>query len=216
MFADAQAGLDWLKSLGEVEPPARLVENILRATTGTPQALRAARKPAAERLREWAGPVFAPVFSTLMQPRFALSFGMAFFSITVLLNAAGFRVGDLRHADLRPSAVHNGMVRQYYETQARVVKYYENIRLVYEIESRVRDLKKATTPEENTPPATERERKNNTSEEPDLKNNQNWSRDDSQPVLASLPQRPLADGRLELPTRVDPLSILDDAGRRSL
>ena len=35
-----------------------------------------------------------------------------------------------------------GITRTYYATQARVVRYYENIRLVYEIESRVRDLRR--------------------------------------------------------------------------
>src|SRR5258707_4131433 len=34
LFADAEAGRNWLKSLTEVEPPAGLVENILASTTG--------------------------------------------------------------------------------------------------------------------------------------------------------------------------------------
>ncbi|HEV2718255.1 MAG TPA: zf-HC2 domain-containing protein, partial [Terriglobales bacterium] len=34
LFADAQAGRNWLKGLTEVEPPASLVNNILASTTG--------------------------------------------------------------------------------------------------------------------------------------------------------------------------------------
>ena len=34
LFAEADAGRRWLKSLAEVEPPANLVHNILLATTG--------------------------------------------------------------------------------------------------------------------------------------------------------------------------------------
>ena len=34
-----------------------------------------------------------------------------------------FRPNDIRHLDLRPSAIRHS----YYETQGRVVKYYENI-----------------------------------------------------------------------------------------
>ena len=41
--------------------------------------------------------------------------------------------------------------RTYYETTGRVVKYYENIRFVYEIESRVREFKRVTAPPEPSP-----------------------------------------------------------------
>src|SRR5580698_2323429 len=34
LFAEVQAGQQWLRSLDEVEPPAYLVHNILTATTG--------------------------------------------------------------------------------------------------------------------------------------------------------------------------------------
>ena len=68
-----------------------------------------------------------------------MSFGMAFFSITMLLGIAGFHMSDLRHLDLSSK----GVTKTYYATEARVIRYYENIRLVYEIESRVRDLRRA-------------------------------------------------------------------------
>ena len=83
------------------------------------------------------------MFAPLVTPRFAMSFGMAFFSITMLLNVAGFHVSDLKHVDLSAK----GMEKTYYTTEARVVRYYENLRLVYEIESRVRDLRRAARPE---------------------------------------------------------------------
>ena len=92
-----------------------------------------------ERLKGRLAPVFAPVVT----PRFAMSFGMAFFSITMLLDIAGFHFTDLRHWDLSSK----GIQKTYYATEARVVRYYENMRLVYEIESRVRDLRRAATPD---------------------------------------------------------------------
>ena len=57
------------------------------------------------------------------------------------------RLSDLRHVDLRPSAIR----RNYYETSGRVVKYYENIRFVYEIQARVRQFKEATAPAQSAP-----------------------------------------------------------------
>ena len=85
------------------------------------------------------------------QPRFAMSFGMAFFSLSISLSLAGVKVSDVRRVDLRPSAIK----RTYYETTGRVVKYYENIRFVYEIESRVREFKRVTAPAGTGPQGTE-------------------------------------------------------------
>lgn len=148
MLAAAQAGMIWLKSLPEVEPPRNLVRNILIATSGAEAAAPVRRAaPWQEWLRGWTRPL-APVFSAVRQPRFALSLGMAFFSVTVLLNAAGLHLSSLRAADLRPSAIQENLTRTYNETTARAVKYYENIRLVYEIESRVREFRNAAREED--------------------------------------------------------------------
>jgi hypothetical protein len=189
MFAEIEAGQHWLKSLQEVEPPANLVKNILIATSGMEsyrlQDATAPAQPAlGERIREWTDSFLAPVWSTVRQPRFAMSFGMAFFSLSVALSVAGVKPSDIKQADLS----RNGLRRTYYTTTARVVKYYENIRLVYEIESRVQELKKATTPAESTPKEREKNRKNDTSGQPEPRQERNYSRDENQPVLASLPE----------------------------
>ena len=68
------------------------------------------------------------------------------------------------------------------------MKYYENIRFVYEIESRVREFKQCTAPAEPRAARTETERKNNTSEQPEQKQERNYSQGENQPVLA-LPDR---------------------------
>ena len=144
LFAEAEAGRRWLKSLDEVEPPANLVHNILVATTGH-ESKRVVRRTApavswTDELRRGCGRYSLPCFAMSRQPRFAMSFGMAFFSLSISLSLAGVKASDVRHVDLRPSAIK----RTYYETTGRVVKYYENIRFVYEIESRVREFKRVT------------------------------------------------------------------------
>jgi hypothetical protein len=117
-----------------------------------------------------------------------MSFGMAFFSLSVALSVAGVKVNDLAHVNLRPSAIR----RSYYETSGRVVKYYENIRFVYEIESRVREFKRATTPAEPAPQEeNNKQRKNdNTSGQPDQNQERNYSQGENQPVLAAAPDDP--------------------------
>jgi hypothetical protein len=196
LLQEAEAGRTWLKSLEEVEPPAELVTNILLHTTGLSSAQRrTARKLAATswigRIRGWGTLIASPVVAVARQPRFAMSFGMAFFTLSVSLSVAGVRLSDLRHVDLRPSAVR----RSYYETTGRVVKYYENIRFVYEIESRVRQFKEATAPagqpsqQQNNNDRKDKT-KNDTSGQPEPRQERNYSQEGNQPVFASLPKDP--------------------------
>src|SRR6202142_4630139 len=154
LFAEVQAGRNWLKDLTEVEPPVSLVTNILASTTGVDtQRLRvnvsAPQRSAGwlERAQAWASGTMQPIWATVRQPRFAMSFGMAFFALSVALSVLGVKPADLRQISLRPSAIRH----TYYNTQARVVRYYENIRFVYEVESRVRELKCNVAPAEPRP-----------------------------------------------------------------
>jgi hypothetical protein len=193
MFTEIQVGQHWLKSLTEVEPPANLVSNILTATSGLDsyrlqQPVAARYQPSlGERIREWTDSFFAPIWGTVRQPRFAMSFGMAFFSLSVALSVFGVKPRDLKQVDLS----RNGLTRTFYSTQGRVVKYYENIRLVYEIESRVREFKKVTAPEP-AEPEKDKEHKNNSSGAPEPRQDRNYACDETQPVLAALPDAPPA------------------------
>jgi len=194
LWAEAQEGHRWLKSLADVEPPVNLVNNILIATTGLDttrlraQAIQPSQPSVIDRFRDLLGTFVSPVWALARQPRFVMSFGMAFFSLSVALSVAGVKVNDLAHVNLRPSAIR----RSYYETSGRVVKYYENIRFVYEIESRVREFKRATTPAEPAPEEeNNKQRKNyNTSGQPDQKQERNYSQGENQPVLAATPDDP--------------------------
>ena len=107
---------------------------------------------------------------------------------SLALSAMGVKPADVAKIDVRPSA----LKRTYYTTQGKVVKFYENIRFVYEIESRVREFKRSTTPAEPGPEKPNQKRKNNsdTSGQPDQKQERNYSREENQPVLAGLPELP--------------------------
>src|SRR5271169_4500757 len=183
MFQEAAAGKHRLVELEDIEPPKQLVHNILALTIGTVAETSTKPTPVSEswldRLKGKISPVFAPVVT----PRFAMSFGMAFFSITMLANIAGLHVADLKHVDMSAK----GLQKTYYSTQARVVRYYENIRLVYEIESRVRDLRRAARPEKQEESTPKNPKKGNSTQQEQDRKYQNYSRDASQPVLASCP-----------------------------
>ncbi len=160
LFEDALQGMQWLRKLDEVEPPRNLVHNILAATSAaavTDETPREERLPARE--PAWRR-ILLPILSGAVQPRFVTSFAMAFFSISLTLTMAGVRLGDLAHMDWRPGSIRKAAILQYTQVENRVVKYYENMRLVYEIESRVRELRKAADvpQEENKQP--ERQKQN--------------------------------------------------------
>jgi hypothetical protein len=186
LFAEVEAGRNWLKDLTEVEPPVSLVTNILASTTGVDtQRLRvnvAAPQPRitwVEKAQAWASGTMQPFWATVRQPRFAMSFGMAFFALSVALSVLGVKPADLRQVSLRPAAIRH----TYYNTQARVVRYYENIRFVYEVESRVRELKRSVTPAEPAP--AKKDHKNDTTQQPEQKQERNYSQTENHLVLAS-------------------------------
>lgn len=196
--AEARAGMRLLHALDDAEPPRNLVHNILAQTIGALPSEHAVVPPRGEGWLEKLKGRLAPVFAPVVTPRFAMSFGMAFFSITMLLGIAGFRFGDVRHWDLTSK----GIQRTYYATEARVMRYYDNMRLVYEIESRVRDLRKAATPDntqnsqqpeqQQETPATNPNNNPKTAPKSEVRpqhegNHPGYSRDMGGPELASCP-----------------------------
>jgi hypothetical protein len=92
------------------------------------------RTPAASRFSLRA------ITHTMMQPRLAMTAAMAFFSIALTLNLTGVRLNELSVSDLKPS----NLRRTFYQADASVVRYYDNLRVVYELESRVQDLKRSS------------------------------------------------------------------------
>jgi hypothetical protein len=189
LFAEVDAGRRWLKGLEEIEPPKNLVHNILARTTGVEEGrfvpMVEPRATWQERWLGWLRPTLATSWVAVRQPRFAMSMAMAFFSVSMALNVTGIRLGDLRKIDLRPSAIE----RSYKQTQGQVVKYYRNIRLVYDIESKLRELKQTTTPAEPGPATPQKRRDDSSQKHPQKDRNQerNYAHDETQPLLASTP-----------------------------
>lgn len=91
----------------------------------------------------WQRPSVVLLRKTVFEPRMALVAAMAFFSISFTLNLLGVKLTSFRIADLQPQAMRRAVSRQYAEANARVVHYYENLRIVYEVESRVHQLRQA-------------------------------------------------------------------------
>lgn len=180
MFIDARLGADLLRKLHKArpEPPADLLARIL-STTGPQEDSKPLPMPQHSKLG-LSAPVFAPaetipaayaaspyvpakvlpfrrriassfrfgaIRHTLMQPRLAMTAAMAFFSIALTLNLTGVRITELRASDFTPSSIK----RTFYDTNARVVRSFDNLRVVYELESRVRDLQRDNDDSDSSP-----------------------------------------------------------------
>jgi hypothetical protein len=194
LLAEAEAGRGWLKGLTEVEPPASLVTNILASTTGVDTQRLWAHTPVRQPRVSWLEHVQAsflePLWAMVRQPRFAMSFGMAFFALSVGLTVAGVKPSDIRSIDLRPTAIRH----TYYNTQARVVRYFENARTVYEVEAALHGIKRNLTPAVESAPKERKEHKNDTTQQPEQKQERNYSQRDGQLILAAAHRGPSLNG----------------------
>ena len=172
MFADAQRGAALLSMLKthRPEPSAALFERILAQTSGAASmpgshpnahtavllpnsapAIDTAHGTGVGNLQAVPGNVIAfpvrpagrfnlrAIGQAMLQPRLAMTAAMAFFSIALTLNLTGVHLNELKASDLKPV----NLERSFSDANARAVRYYENLRVVYELESRVRDLQHA-------------------------------------------------------------------------
>jgi hypothetical protein len=147
LYEAARKGREWLEFLSpEPEPPEWLLDKILAATgpgravsdlpaAAGPNAVPAFVPPV------WQQPGFFARMRSSAQPRMLMTAAMAFFSIALTMNLAGVELKDLRLADLRPRAVRSYMERQLNMASVPVVRYYDHLRFVHEVESRVRELR---------------------------------------------------------------------------
>jgi anti-sigma factor RsiW len=183
LYEEARKGREWLEFLSpEPEPPEWLLEKIL-ATTGPgtsldhaagglpapagPNAVPALVPPV------WQQPGFMARIRAGAQPRLLMTVAMAFFSIAFTLNLAGVRLSDLRMANLRPSAVQSYMVRQLTMASVPIVRYYDHLRFVYEVEARVRELRSQTDQGDEQPKQTQPVTPGETRQNPDHKHGGN-------------------------------------------
>ena len=148
LFEEARRGREWLEFLSpEPEVPAGLLDKIL-AQTGPGQiegfGLMPATSHGTPTLQPWQQPGFVGQVRRFAQPRLLMTVAMAFFSIALTLNLTDVRLSSLRLSDLRPSAVRSFMERRLTMASTPIIRYYDHLRFVYEVESRMRELRRST------------------------------------------------------------------------
>jgi len=134
---DVRRAMELCQAAPELEPAPWLIQKIMRATVGE-------RKPGwAER---WAA-FFRPTF----QPRVAYTVAMAIFSLSVIVNAAGINLRSLTVQELNPLTWVLKANRARHLYAARAEKFYYDLRVVIEIESRLRQLRSHSEEEQEAP-----------------------------------------------------------------
>jgi hypothetical protein len=149
LFEEARKGREWLEFLSpEPEVPEGLLDRILAQTgPGQIEGFGLAPSTGAAILPmppAWQRPGFVGHVRRFAEPRLMMTAAMAFFSIALTLNLMGIRVTSLRMSDLRPTAVRSYMQRQISTASTPLIRYYDHLRFVYEVESRMREFRRTT------------------------------------------------------------------------
>ena len=136
---DSRAVMAFAGGAEEVEPPPQLVTRILYdLATQRERALEKKRGPLAV-LGQFLGPI--------LQPRFAMGMAMTILSLAMLARAARIDVRQLSLSDLDPVKVWRNVDDRAHRGWTRAVKFYESLRFVYEIRSRLTELTAEEAPE---------------------------------------------------------------------
>jgi anti-sigma factor RsiW len=128
-----------LHGMQELETPPRLVYSILDKTLGPRDSVTGWRA-----LLGWV--------RAIASPRFAYGAVSVAATLMVLLTASGFSWRKPKIADLSPVNVYRNADRQAHLVYARGSKFVSDLRVVYEIQSRLhQDNEIPTTPEDTLP-----------------------------------------------------------------
>jgi hypothetical protein len=130
MARDVQAAVGFMAKVEHVEPPPELLTRIVFEL---PRLKPEARDRGG--VRAWARQWLQPV----LQPRFAMGFAMTILSFSLLSRAIGINPRQLTLDDFRPVRIWQTLDDRIYRSWQRSVKFYENIRFVYEIQTQLRE-----------------------------------------------------------------------------
>jgi len=132
MARDSAAAVEFMQCAANVEPPPELITRILFDSPWSKGKQKS-------KLREWTSALLSPI----LQPKFAMGMAMTILSLSMLARFVT-PVRQLRPADLRPSEVWNGIATRAEYTWGRAVKFYENLKIVYQIQTTLKEWQQQT------------------------------------------------------------------------
>lgn len=146
---DAAAGFSFLERAADVEPPPELITRILFDPPWAHGRARASSGGLGSRLRA--------LWQPILQPRFAMGMAMTILSFAMLANFVR-QVRPLEPKDLDPRQIWAAVDDRVYRGWQRTVRFYESLRLVYQIQSTVREWQQEQAAAEETEPQADERR----------------------------------------------------------
>jgi anti-sigma factor RsiW len=143
-----------LDRVEEVEPPAELITRIAyRTPHGRTRDELDVPGFWAELKQKWLTP--------LLQPRLAMGMAMTVLSFSMLARCTGVPVQHITQMDLKPGHALANLEDRFLRTKERLLKNYENLRVVYEIEARLNEMEKqnpsGSNGNQNKPPSEQQQ-----------------------------------------------------------
>jgi hypothetical protein len=132
-MADVKGATAFLKQAADVVPPPALITRMAYLAP-----IGRNRQPFEK--QGWLGRMMSKWLQPVLQPRPMMGMAMTVLSFAMLERCTGIRVQHIQPADLNPVRVWAGVEDRALRVKDRAVNYYENLRFVYEIETRLRDL----------------------------------------------------------------------------
>jgi hypothetical protein len=137
---DSRLAMAFMERAADVELPAYLPARILTET----ESGRHGRLGSPRGIRRWLQRAFAP----LLQPRLVMGMALTMFSFTVMARWTGISLRQLQPSDMEPAKIWASLDDRANRAWERSVKFYENLKIVYEIQSRLRDWNEQQEEEE--------------------------------------------------------------------
>ncbi|HLK67391.1 MAG TPA: anti-sigma factor [Bryobacteraceae bacterium] len=136
---DSAAAVQFMERAAVVEPPPELITKILFDAPWS-------KGKSKSKWRSWGNTLLSP----LLMPKFAMGMAMTILSVAMLAKFIT-PVRQPKLSDLRPSLVWAGLEDRAVRAWDRSVKFYENLKFVYQIQTTLREWQQQ---DEDRQPAT--------------------------------------------------------------
>jgi anti-sigma factor RsiW len=140
LLASVRRMVSEMQAMKPIDAPPRLIYAILDQTLGP-----------RETVTRWQA--LGNFIRGMASPKFAYGAASVMATFVILVTASGFSPKKLKLADLQPTNVSRNVQRRFHLAYAHTVKYVSDLRVVNEIQSRLRssDSDLQTVPEESLP-----------------------------------------------------------------
>jgi len=120
----------FIEGVATSDPPAELLTRILHHA---PAGKQASDRPS------WIRRLFGSWVEGVLQPRYVMGMAMTVLSFSMLARFAHIQPRQLTASDLDPAKIWQSIDDRTHRIWDRTVKYYDNLRVVIEIQSRLKE-----------------------------------------------------------------------------